>query len=185
MALLQALSTLPSKFPCDGWMVLPTDNIYLVVLHRPSELVSSFEDAASWNNIIGFGRIGGEHVWDCAGPEESRGINGLLPTRWSPNVLIDLAFKTPPNLVLSFHIQRSNFWQWVHGCSVVSYSLWPYGPGSSVHGILQARILDWVAISSFRGSSWPRNWTHVSRIGRQILYCWVTWKALAVRILHK
>ena len=32
-------------------------------------------------------------------------------------------------------------------------------PGSSVHGFLQARILEWVAISSFRGSSWPGDWT--------------------------
>ena len=36
--------------------------------------------------------------------------------------------------------------------------------GSSVHGILQARILEWVAISSSRGSSWPRDWTRVSRV---------------------
>ena len=46
-------------------------------------------------------------------------------------------------------------------------------PGSSVHGILQARILKWVSISSFRGSSWPRDWTHlsyVSCIGRWVLY---------------
>ena len=35
-------------------------------------------------------------------------------------------------------------------------------PNSSVHGILQARILQWVAISFPRGSSWPRNWTQVS-----------------------
>ena len=35
-------------------------------------------------------------------------------------------------------------------------------PGSSVHGILQARILEWVAIPFSRGSSWPRNWTQVS-----------------------
>ena len=34
-------------------------------------------------------------------------------------------------------------------------------PGSSVHGIFQARILEWVAISSFRGASWSRNWTWV------------------------
>ena len=34
-------------------------------------------------------------------------------------------------------------------------------PGSSVHGIFQARILEWVAISSSRGSSPPRNRTHV------------------------
>ena len=33
-------------------------------------------------------------------------------------------------------------------------------PGSSVHGILQGRILKWVAISFSKGSSWPRDWTH-------------------------
>ena len=46
-------------------------------------------------------------------------------------------------------------------------------PGSSVYGILQARILDWVAMPSSRGPSWPRDWTHiscVSCIGRQIFY---------------
>ena len=46
-------------------------------------------------------------------------------------------------------------------------------PGSSVHGILQARILEWVAMSSPRGSSQPRDLTcvsFISCIGRQILY---------------
>ena len=38
-------------------------------------------------------------------------------------------------------------------------------PGSSVHGILQARILEWLAISCSRGSSRPRDRTRVSRIG--------------------
>ena len=37
-------------------------------------------------------------------------------------------------------------------------------PGSSLHGIVQARILEWVAISSSRGSSWPRNRTCTSCI---------------------
>ena len=37
-------------------------------------------------------------------------------------------------------------------------------PGSSVHGILQARILEWVAISFYRGSSQPRDQTQVSCI---------------------
>ena len=43
-------------------------------------------------------------------------------------------------------------------------------PGSSVHGIFQATILKWVAISSSRGSSRPRDQTLVSRIGRQGLF---------------
>ena len=53
-------------------------------------------------------------------------------------------------------------------------------PGSSVHGILQTRILKWGAISYSRGSSQPRSWTCiscVSCIGRQILYHWATWEA--------
>ena len=43
-------------------------------------------------------------------------------------------------------------------------------PGSSVHGISQARMLDWVAILFFRGSSRPRDRTCVSCIGGRILY---------------
>ena len=53
-------------------------------------------------------------------------------------------------------------------------------PGSSVHGILQARILEWVAIPSSRGSSQPKDWTRISCgscIGRRILYHWATWEA--------
>ena len=53
-------------------------------------------------------------------------------------------------------------------------------PGSSVHGIFQARILERVAIFYPRGSSQPRDWTHVSYIpciGRQILYHRNTWEA--------
>ena len=51
-------------------------------------------------------------------------------------------------------------------------------PGSSVHGISQARILEWVAIFYSRESSWPRDWTCISCIGRQILYHCATWGSL-------
>ena len=46
-----------------------------------------------------------------------------------------------------------------------------------VHGISQAGILEWVAISFSRGSSQHRGWTCVSCIGRQILYHWATREA--------
>ena len=52
-------------------------------------------------------------------------------------------------------------------------------PGSFVHGILQARILEWVAMPSFRGSSYSRDPTHVSGIScidKRILYLYATWK---------
>ena len=45
-------------------------------------------------------------------------------------------------------------------------------PGSSVHGILQARVLEWVAIPFSRGSSQPRDWTQLGLLNcRHILYC--------------
>ena len=51
-------------------------------------------------------------------------------------------------------------------------------PGSSVHGISQARILEWIAISFSRGSSWPRNQTWVSCIAGGFFTDWVTREAL-------
>ena len=53
-------------------------------------------------------------------------------------------------------------------------------PGSCVHGILQVRILEWAAISFFRGSSRPRDQTHISHIsftGRQVFTTCTTWEA--------
>ena len=68
--------------------------------------------------------------------------------------------------------------------------------GSSVRGIFQARILKRVAISSSRGSSWPRDQTcdtFISCISKQILYHRATWEALHIyadalkttHLLHK
>ena len=54
-------------------------------------------------------------------------------------------------------------------CDPKDYSL----PGSCVHGILPARILEWVAVPSYRGSSQPRDQTcisYISCIDRQALY---------------
>ena len=56
-------------------------------------------------------------------------------------------------------------------------------PGSSVHGISQARMLEWVAMPCSRASSPPRDRTWISCvlcIGSWILYHWVTWEALCV-----
>ena len=61
-------------------------------------------------------------------------------------------------------------------CNPVDCSL----PGSSVHGIVQARILEWVAMPSSRGSSQLKDRIRVSCIfciDRQILYHWATWEA--------
>ena len=79
---------------------------------------------------------------------------------------------------------RMSYFHWIYFSNVLSCfsRVWLFEtpwtvacslPGFSVHGILQARILEWVAVSSFRGSSWPRDRTHVSSFsctGRRVLY---------------
>ena len=70
-------------------------------------------------------------------------------------------------------------------CAQSCPSLCP--PGSSVHGIFQARILEWVAISSSRESCQPRDQTWVSStscIGRWILYHYAIWEAHLYQQTH-
>ena len=62
---------------------------------------------------------------------------------------------------------------WLTLCNSMDYS----PPGSSVPGISQVRILEWVAISFSRGSSQPWDRTHMSCIGRRILCLWATREA--------
>ena len=50
-------------------------------------------------------------------------------------------------------------------------------PGSSVHGVLQARILQWIAMPFSRGSFWPRDRTQVSCIAGRFFTIWATRKA--------
>ena len=58
-------------------------------------------------------------------------------------------------------------------CNPIDYN----PPGCSVPGILQARILEWVAIPFSRGSSQPRDWTWVSCIAGCFFTIWATWEA--------
>ena len=64
-------------------------------------------------------------------------------------------------------------------CDPMDYSL----PGFSIHGILQARILEWITISFSRGSFRPRDQTRVSHIGGRCFNLWATREAYRV-LLH-
>ena len=79
------------------------------------------------------------------------------------------------------HSQTKEFWLLLlllFSCYVMSNSATPW---TSVHGILQARILEWVAMPFSRESSQPRDRTRVSCIGGWILYHWATREALRNR----
>ena len=60
--------------------------------------------------------------------------------------------------------------RWQLFCDTMDCSL----PGSSVHGILQARILEWVVIPFSRGSSWPRDWIQVFHMSGRLFTIWAT-----------
>ena len=64
-------------------------------------------------------------------------------------------------------------------CNPMNCSL----PSSSVQGILQARILGWVAILFSRGSSWPRDWTWMSCIADRFFTVWTTKEVLSLERL--
>ena len=69
---------------------------------------------------------------------------------------------------------------WGHVCVCVKVAqscptVWPHG--YTVHGILQARIQEWVAVSFSRGSSQPRDWTQVPCIAGEFLTSWATREA--------
>ena len=114
------------------------------------------------------------------------GLLFLFPSMIWPHVSEEIKNKGPLYWLCHLHIWT--LWLWFHEptkmrrrqplCSQTSELLWlclplPVlvcmhysldcsSPGSSVHGILQARILEWVTIPFSRGSSQPRTWTQVS-----------------------
>ena len=82
--------------------------------------------------------------------------------------LIALTAKFLTSLLEKYHSDLSNlilcFVLVSQSCPTLFHPVDSIPPGSPVHGILQARILEWVASSFSRGSFWPRDWTQVSHI---------------------
>ena len=92
----------------------------------------------------------------------------LLNCLW---ILYHLSHKASP--ITTFESERRKFSRLVMCptlCDPMDCSL----PGSSIHGIFQAKVLEWVAISFSRGSSWPRDQTRVSHIVGRCSTIWAT-----------
>ena len=92
--------------------------------------------------------------------------------------------------VIFLHIDKANQWKMQLTshivCSVTKLCLIYCNPmdcslpGSSVHGIFQARILEWVAISFSRESSWSKDWTCIFCFGSWILHHWAETHAIII-----
>ena len=83
------------------------------------------------------------------------------------------------------HSHTTSWWFWYSNwytyvsqscltvCHPMDFSL----PGSSIHGVFQARILEWFAISFSRGFSQSRDWTRISYTAGRLFTVWATREA--------
>ena len=123
------------------------------------------------------------NVWEPPTPYKpyTNFLIQLNPTGLRCSVLASLPHQLLPLLPAHLPLQFRRVSFTSHVSSMCEYSVTQSCPtlcdpmdcsplGSSVHGISQARILEWVAISFSRGYSQPRDRTHISCIGRWILY---------------
>ena len=119
----------------------------------------------AWNAGRGFSEL---LTASCRGRQETKkGPQGQVPF-----VVVELK----KWVLISYQMKYATY-SVAQLCPTVCNPMDCSPPASSVYGIFQARILEWVAISSSRGSAWPRDWTSVSYTGRWILYHWATWEA--------
>ena len=84
------------------------------------------------------------------------------------------------NVVCTLCIMYKGYFAESQSCPTLCNSMHCSPPNFSVHGIFQARILEWVAMPSSKGSSRTRDWIRVSCVsctGRLILYHFATWEA--------
>ena len=90
------------------------------------------------------------------------GGEGTMTCSFPPSIFIHriLHPKTLSPMGLEFLVCVLSHFSCVHPCDPMDCSL----PCSSVHGVLQVRILEWVAISSSQGSSWFGDRTHESSL---------------------
>ena len=79
------------------------------------------------------------------------------------DMLADIIHNTKIDFIFLFNMATVKVLQ---SCQTLCNPIDCSPPGSSVHGILQARILEWVTMPSSRGSSLPRDQTHVSYVSR-------------------
>ena len=134
-----------------------------------------------WTEELGQLQSMGSEESDTTEMTQYRQQHASLLCPLSPRVCSNLC----PLDHYAIDLKLTQYHNYVHEC-VLRHVLFCYNPmdwsspGSSVHGIFQARILEWVAIFFSKGSSQPRDRTHISCLsctGRQFLASWATREA--------
>ena len=99
--------------------------------------------------------------------------NSMQPLRWQPTRLLCPLDSPGKNTGVGCHfllqcMKVKSESEVAQSCLTFSDPMDCSPPGSSIHGIFQARVLEWVAISFSRGSSWPRDQTQVLHIAGRL-----------------
>ena len=149
------------------------------------------KEIRKWVNLLG--KLKGREIWNewqglpcwSSGWDSACQCRGHGFDPWSRKIPHATGQLSPCTTTLSPHVtsyRSPHTLEPVKKCSEVARScltLWdPMDhslPGSSIHGIFQARVLEWAAISFSRGSSQPRDWTHC--IADRRLTIWATREA--------
>ena len=125
------------------------------------------------------GEKGNSLKYSCLGNAMDRGVWWAIVHGVARDAH-DLAIKPPPgSYIFKYSVSESEVAQ---SCP----TLWDpmdCSLSGSVHGIFQARVLEWIAISFSRGSSQPRNWTWVSRTAGRRFTVWATREAPSTQYL--
>ena len=147
-------------------------------------------DEPHWLQFMGSQRVG--HDWTstcvCTHAHTHTHIyiycavlgHDLVTKQQQNNGLRWLMKMNPQKLITKAHISKFSFllllkWKWKFLCHVRLFATpWTVTSKSSVHGICQARILEWVAIPFSTGYSWLRDWTLVSCATDCFLTDWAT-----------
>ena len=121
-----------------------------------------------------------QFYWDMIASQHCISLRGTAswPDSTHHEMMTTISLMSIHHLMLMCTQSLSRVWLFVTPCSP---------PGSSVQGILQARILEWIVLPFSRVSSRPRDRTNVSCIsciGRRVLYHWVTWEAYLISYGH-
>ena len=120
-----------------------------------------------------------EVTWSCSDPSGRETLGG------SPGIWVCASRACGSPAAASLHsvcILRHFRCVWLRPFGGLTLRPFCSPPGSSVQGLLQARIPEWVAMPASRGSSPPKDWTclsYVSCIDRRVLYHWATCEAAA------
>ena len=142
-----------------------TKMLLSLVTHAAAATATSFQPCPTLCNPID-GSPPGSSIcpWDSLSKNSGVGCHFLLQVThegWNNGCLLQFLFC----FVLFFYALGVLDIQYIN-CAYSLCSVWLFATlwtaGSSVHGIFQARILERVAISFSRGSSCPRDWTHVA-----------------------